>query len=102
MSQQKTVRLGYNIEVTPLGSITATPTAAGTPKLTFRAEVKAKGGRTLERTIVAKGRAHDALAAVLKEGRPVVIRGFYDRLPANDDGSRGAEYITAIGLPKAA
>lgn len=102
MSQDAKPRMGYTLKVTPVGSINIQVTAAGTPKLTFRAAIRGKGGRTLERTVVAKGKAHNALIPLLRIGEEVSIRAFYDRMPANEDGTRGAEYVTAIGLPKAA
>lgn len=102
MSKDAKPRMGYTLKVTPVGHITLETMTTGTPKLTFRGAIQGKGGRTLERTIVAKGRAHDALAPLLRVGEEMSIRAFYDRLPANEDGTRGAEYVTAIGIPKAA
>ncbi len=95
-------RLGHTIKITPKGPVTITTNAHGTPRMTFRAEVHRKKGGSLIRTIVAMGRAHDTLADIVREGEKLSIRGFYDRMPANEDGSRGAEYVTAIGLPRAA
>lgn len=102
MTNDNGPRLGHTITLTPITPIEANTTDAGTPRLTFRAQVRAKGGRTLERTVVATGRAHDALAGMLRTGEQIRVRGFYDRAPANDEGRRGEEYITAICLPRKA
>ena len=101
MIQDNAPRLGHTITLTPITPIEATADA-GKPQLTFRANVRAKGGRTFERTVVARGRAHDALVGVLRTGQQIRVRGFYDRKPANDEGGKGEEFITAICLPRSA
>lgn len=95
------VRLGYDIKVTPIDEVTAAIGPRGLPELAFRATVHSKG-RTFERTVVARGRAHDALAGIIRRGEQVVIRGFYDRPAANEGQPRGKEYITAVARSKAA
>lgn len=87
-------RMGYDIRMTPIDDVAAHIDPRGVPELTFRATVHSKG-RTFERMVVARGRAHDALAGIVRRGEQVVIRGFYDR-PAANEGLPRREFITAI------
>lgn len=102
MIQDNVPRLGHTITLTPITPIEATTTDTGKRQLTFRADVRTKGGRTFERTVIAKGRAHDALVGVVRTGEQIRVRGLYERVPANDEGRKGEEIITAICLPRTA
>lgn len=59
-------------------------------------------GREIERTVVAQGAAADAIASMVKKGASLSLRCLFERAPANEDGSQGGEYLTVVGLPRAA
>ncbi len=101
MTQPTETRMGYNVNMTPL-NISEGQNSNGKRKITGRATIKTAKGARYERTFVAQGAAADAVAAHLQIGEAVVVRAFYDRAPANEDGGRGGEYITLIAMPKAA
>ncbi len=90
---------GYNLTLTPkAGTIDTTPTASGTKKTKFRATFEQRG-KTVERTVVAMGKAAEAIEGKIVEGEAVAIRCLFDRAPAQEEGKRGAEYLTVLGLP---
>lgn len=102
MSDQTTVK-AYTITLTPKGEIDTTPNSAGTPKMRFRATYTAQGQQK-ERTVLAQGKAVEAVKDMIKVGEPVALRVIFDNAPANDEGKKGGEYLTVLGapLPKAA
>lgn len=87
---------GYNIPATP-SAIEDKKDTRGAPYLKIRATVTIRG-KQVERTIKAEGKARDALLPVLAVGTTTTIRGGFEKVAANEDGSR-AEYIVAFGLP---
>jgi len=90
---------GYNIDVTVKTAVDATPTVTGTPKLKFRGTFE-RGGKTFERTVIAMGKAADAVAAVLKTGETAKLRILFSKTEGQD-GKPGGEYLTILGLPLA-
>lgn len=93
---------GYNITVTVKGAINTAPTVKGTRKLTFRGTAMIRG-KERERTYVAQGSAADTVAdkidEAVKNGQPVKLRCLFSEAPAREEGQRGAEFMTIIGLP---
>lgn len=66
--------------------------------------IKAKVGLTIRgrettRTLIAQGKAMEAIKDTLVVGSEVKIRCLFSNAD-NDDGSKGGEYLTAIGLPR--
>lgn len=98
MTRNTETRLGKNITLTPKAHLQYREDERGRQQMTFVADVKAKGGRIIERRVVAKGKAHDSLLNAVRLGERITVRGFYDQ-SANDDDP-GGEIITAICLPR--
>jgi hypothetical protein len=89
---------GYNLKVTPKGDINTAPGVNGTRKIVFRGMVTLRG-KERERTFVAQGKAADAVAESIKTGEQVSLRCLFSEAPSREEGKRGAEYLTVIGLP---
>ena len=90
----------YNIVATPLAAATKGTNANGKSKITFRAKATV-GGREIERTVIAQGAAADKIENLIEVGKDVALRVLFERAPANDDGSKGGEYLTVVDLPRA-
>jgi len=89
---------GYNLTLTPIGAIDTTPAANDTRKIRFRAKVTLQG-KEKERTVIAQGKAADAVADMIKDGVPVSLRVLFSRAPSQEDGKQGGEYLTVLGIP---
>lgn len=89
---------GYNISITPLGDIDTTPNAKGTAKIKFRGKFTTRG-KDRERTVVAQGKAADAIRDVLVAGTPVALRVLFENAPSEEEGKKGGEYLSVLGLP---
>ena len=88
----------YNVKITPKSDIEVSANSNNTKKIKFRGQLMQRG-KLVERTVVAQGKAADAIEAVLATGKEVGLRCLFSRAPANDEGKRGGEFLTAIGLP---
>lgn len=88
---------GYNIDVTVMSEIDTTPNAKGTAKLKFRGSF-VRNGKTFERTVIAQGKAADAVAASLVQGETTKLRIIFDHVQL-EDGKQGGEFLTVLGLP---
>jgi hypothetical protein len=89
----------YNIVATQLTTAKKGKNAKGTSKITFRAKATV-GGREIERTVVAQGAAADLISGMVRKGSELKLRVLFERAPANDDGSKGGEFLTVVGLPR--
>lgn len=96
---EKHDKKAYNLKLTPMGEIDTTPTAKGTPKKRFTAFYVSKG-KTFTRTVIAQGKAAREIEGMVEEGKPVMLRCLFNRAPANDDGSKGGEYLAVVAVPK--
>ena len=98
MTQQtKTGRKGYNLKITPKGDVETTTTAVGKTKIKFRGTFSQRG-KTIERTVVAQGKAAAAIASVIIPGQEVGLRCLFENAPANEDGRKGGEYLAVLDL----
>ena len=97
-SNDNTGGKGYNMTITPKGDIDTTPTATGTKKIKFRATFDQKG-TSRERTVVAMGKAAEAIEGKIVAGEAIALRVLFDRAPSQEEGKRGAEFLTVLGLP---
>ncbi len=90
---------GYNLKITPKdGTIDTTPSAKGTAKIKFRGTFEQRG-KQVERTVVAQGKAADAIAAIVVGGQEIGLRCLFDRAPASEEGKKGGEFLTVLGIP---
>ena len=90
----------YNVTVTQLNTATKSTTASGASMIKFRASLTVRG-RKVERTVVAMGKAADAIRANVRKGSEFAVRAIFDRAPANEDGERGGEFLSVVGVPQA-
>jgi hypothetical protein len=94
----------YNIVATQLTTANKGKNAKGTSKITFRAKLtvgKGDKAREIERTVVAQGAAADLISKMVRKGAELPLRVLFERAPANEDGSKGGEFLTVVGLPRA-
>ena len=70
------------------------------PYIAAKVSVKLNG-EIRTRTLIAQGKARDAIKDVLIVGEEVAIRCLFSNA-TNDEGKKGGEYLTAIGLPRKA
>jgi len=89
----------YNIVATQLTTASRGKNANGKNKITFRAKATV-AGREIERTVVAQGDAAELLTGKLRKGNTLPLRVLFERAPANDDGSKGGEFLAVVGLPR--
>ena len=94
----------YNVVATQLTTASKGTNSKGTAKITFRAKLivgKGDKAREIERTVVAQGAAAELIRGMVRKGNELKLRVLFERAPANDDGSKGGEYLTVVGLPTA-
>ena len=86
----------YNLKVTPSAVEVKTDSRG---KEFIRASVALKiRGRDATRTLIAQGKAMDAIQNVLVVGEEASIRCLFSNY-MNDEGEKGGEYLSAVGLP---
>lgn len=94
----------YNVVVKQITTASKGKNVKGTSKITFRGQLtvgKGDKARLIERTVVAQGAAADLIASKLRKGNELPLRVLFERAPANDDGSKGGEFLTVVGEPRA-
>lgn len=89
----------YNVVVRQLTTAEKAVTATGKDKIKFRGKMTV-GGREIERTVVAQGAAAALLTGKLRKGTDIALRCVFERAPANDDGSKGGEFLSVVALPR--
>lgn len=98
--QQQNSQKAYNLKITPKdGSLDTTPTSAGTRKIKFRGTFEQRG-KTVERTVVAQGKAAELIDGMIKSGVEIGLRCVFNRAPANEDGKKGGEFLAVVALPR--
>ena len=86
----------YNLKMTVNTVETPTDTAG---KTFLRANVTAMiGGKPANRTLMAQGKAVEAIQAVMVAGQDTAVRCLFDNVE-NEDGSKGGQFLVAVGLP---
>ena len=88
----------YNLDVN-VQSVTTSTTTTGTPMLRAKVGLKLRG-RDVTRTLIAQGKAFEAVKDAIVEGANTKVRALFARVQ-NEDGSEGGEFLTAVGLPLA-
>ena len=96
----KTAGKGYNLTIKQLTTAERSTTASGTAQIKFRGELTLRG-ETRERTVVAQGKAAEAISGMLRKGNELALRCLFERAPATEEGKRGGEFLTVLGLPRA-
>ena len=95
-AQSNTAGRAYNLKVTPTAVEVKTDSRG---KEFIRASVALKiRGRDATRTLIAQGKAMAAVQNVLVVGEEASVRCLFTTV-INDDGGKGGEYLSAIGLP---
>lgn len=85
----------YLARFTPV-TIESRRTARGAAQLKARGVIANRNG-SIKRTIVAYGRLHDEILPKLEAGRPVLLKGYYERV-RNADGSQGGEFFKPFAV----
>jgi len=87
----------YLARFTPV-TVESRRTRAGAAQLKSRGVIANKNG-SIKRTVVAYGRLHDEILPKLEAGRPVLLKGYYERV-RNADGSQGGEFFKPFAVIK--
>lgn len=95
----KTNNQAYNFTVKQLTTAEKGKTSTGTDKIKFRGELTLRG-RTVERTIVAMGKAAQLISQNMRKGTSHELRCVFNRAPANE-GGQGGEFLSVVALPQA-
>lgn len=90
----------YNLKIRQTTEAVRSVTASGTDQIKFRGEVMIRG-QLRTRTVVAQGKAAALIDSMVGEGNELSLRGLFDRAPANEEGTRGGEFISVVGIPRA-
>ena len=90
----------YNFTVKQLNTAERSTTASGKSQIKFRGELTLRG-ETRERTIVAQGAAADLISGMVRKGTSMDLRMVFDNAPSSEEGKRGGEFLSVVGLPKA-
>lgn len=85
----------YFARFTP-STIESRRTRTGAAQLKSRGIIENRNG-SIVRTVVAYGRLHDEIKPHLEAGRPVLLKGYYERV-RNDDGSQGGEFFKPFAV----
>ena len=87
----------YYARFTP-ASIVSRRTARGAAQLRARGVIDNRNGGIV-RSVIAYGRLHDEILPKLEEGRPVLLKGYYERV-RYEDGSQGGEFFKPFAVIK--
>ena len=90
----------YNFAVTQTTDAVRTTTASGKAQIKFTGELTLRG-ETRSRTVVAQGKSAELIENMIGKGNEMNLRVLFERAPANDDGARGGEFLSVVGLPRA-
>lgn len=71
-------------------------TTRGAAQLRSRGVIENRNGSKV-RTVIAYGRLHDEILPKLETGRPVLLKGYYERVQ-NPDGSEGGEFFKPFAV----
>lgn len=94
--QNKASGKGYNMNLKVLS--VETPTNSKGEEY-IRAKVEGKiRGEMRPRTLIAQGKAADAVRDILIAGEEAKVRVLFEKV-VNDAGEEGGEYLVAIGVP---
>ena len=89
----------YNMTIKQITTAERSNNANGTPKIKFRGELTLRG-ETRTRTVVAQGKAAELISGMLRKGNNLELRCLFENAPANEDGKRGGEFLSVVGLPQ--
>lgn len=95
----KTTVRGYNMNVT-VNEVSESVNTNGTAIIRAKVGVTLRG-KAVVRTLIAQGKAANDVRAALVQGATTKIRCLIDHVPT-EDGKRGGQFLTAIGMPTAA
>ena len=91
-----TGRRGYNFNVT-VNDVSESTNSNGTAIIRAKVGVTLRG-KAVVRTLVAQGKAANDVREALVKGASAKIRCLVDHVPT-EDGKRGGQFLTAIGMP---
>ena len=89
----------YNMTIKQITTAERSENANGTPKIKFRGELTLRG-ETRTRTVVAQGKAAELITGMVRKGNDLELRCLFENAPANEDGKRGGEFLSVVGLPQ--
>ena len=89
----------YNMTIKQITTAERSNNANGTPKIKFRGELTLRG-ETRTRTIVAQGKAAELISSMVRKGNSMDLRMVFENAPSTEEGKRGGEFLSVVGLPQ--
>tara|TARA_B100000929_G_scaffold110078_2_gene87220 strand:- start:3173 stop:3472 length:300 start_codon:yes stop_codon:yes gene_type:complete len=90
----------YNMTIKQITTAERSNNANGTPKIKFRGELTLRG-ETRTRTVVAQGKAAELISGMVRKNATMDLRVLFERAPSTEEGQRGGEFLSVVGLPEA-
>lgn len=87
----------YNVTVKQTETAVRSTTANGTSQIKFRGEAMIRG-EMRTRTVVAQGKSADLISDMVRKGSTLNLRVLFSRAPANEEGQRGGEFLSVVGV----
>ena len=57
-------------------------------------------GQLRTRTVVAQGKAAELISGMLRKGNNLELRCLFENAPGTEEGKRGGEFLSVVGLPQ--
>ena len=90
----------YNFTVKQITTAERSTIANGTSQIKFRGELTLRG-ETRTRTVVAQGKAAELISGMVRKNATMDLRVLFERAPSTEEGQRGGEFLSVVGLPEA-
>ena len=89
----------YNLKIKQITTAERSENVKGTPKIKFRGELMLRG-QLRTRTVVAQGKAAELISGMLRKGNNLELRCLFENAPGTEEGKRGGEFLSVVGLPQ--
>ena len=89
----------YNLKIKQTTTAVRSTTASGKDQVKFTGELTLRG-KTRSRTVVAQGKAAELINGMLRKGNNLELRCLFENAPGNEEGKRGGEFLSVVGLPQ--
>ena len=90
----------YNLKIKQTTTAERSENVKGTQKIKFRGELMLRG-QMRTRTVVAQGKAAELISGMVRKNATMDLRVLFERAPSTEEGQRGGEFLSVVGLPEA-
>lgn len=92
-------KIAHDVNLIQIKEAATSVNYKGTNRIKFRAILNVNN-RTVERTVIAQGKAAALIEKNLDVGATHCLKVFFERMPGAEEGKLGGEYLTVIGIGK--